>query len=264
MTRATVAAPGGVSADGEVGGLAATPGVTSYSLDGCRRVWVTQLDTTSPPAGKVQRLATTGQCIPPPEACTVTGGGGNDVLSGTPGDDVICGLGGDDRLHGLEGNDMLVGGPGADSLVGGLGDDTFQGGTGPDLADYSAATQPVTVTVGSGVDDGEAGESDDVQVDVERVSGGSQADHLTAGAGPVELLGGDGGDVLLGAAADDKLDGQLGDDELEGAGGEDQLIGGRGADDLEAVDGRKDRLICGKEVDTHSSDAIDVVDPSCE
>ena len=263
-TRAAVAAPGGVSSDDEIEELAAIPGITSYNVDGCNRVWATQLVPPNALAGKVYRLTTTGQCVPPPSACTVTGTAGADVLTGTAGADVVCGFGGNDRLLGLGGADTLSGGPGDDELVGGPGGDTLQGGTGSDLADYSASTQPVNVTIGSGIDDGEAGEADEVQLDVERVKGGSQDDHLTAGSGPAKLLGGDGADVLLGSDANDTLDGEQGDDEVEGAGGEDQLVGGRGGDDLKALDGRRDRLVCGKDVDSHQSDAIDVVDASCE
>ena len=264
VTRAAVAAPGGVSADGEVEGLAAIPGVTSYNVDGCRRIWATQLIQTTATAGRLSRLTTTGQCIPPPEACTVQGDGGDDVLTGTPGPDVVCGFGGDDQLVGLEGDDVLSGGPGSDVLVGGPGGDVFQGGTGSDLADYSAVTQPVSVTIGTGVDDGASGEADDVQVDIERVTGGSAGDHLTAGSGAVRFLGGAGADVLRGSLVRDTLDGQEGDDEVEGAGGEDMLLGGRDADFMRALDGARDRLVCGKGVDTREADPADVVDASCE
>ncbi len=51
-----------------------------------------------------------------PNACTITGTTGNDVLRGTTGNDVICGLGGNDTLTGGAGNDTLRGGPGRDYL----------------------------------------------------------------------------------------------------------------------------------------------------
>jgi glucose/arabinose dehydrogenase len=223
VTRAALGAPGGVSADGEVEALPAVAGVTSFSLDGCRRIYATSLS-----ADRVQRLTTTGQCIPPPEACTIMGTDGNDQLRGTGGDDVICGRGGNDRIVGLAGDDLLAGGPGADELIGSAGADVIQGGDGADFTDYAANTQAVTVTVGAGADDGVAGEGDDVQIDVENVRGGYGGDRLTAGARPVRLIGGAGDDALF------------------------------------ARDGKRDRLICSAGVDTNESDPIDFVDASCE
>jgi len=253
-----------VSDDREVEGLAAVPGTTSYTLDACNRVYTTQLDQVVRTNGTVRRLTTTGQCVPAPEACTITGTPGSDRLTGTAGDDVICGLGGNDKLLGLGGDDLLAGGDGNDTLVGGLDDDVEQGGDGFDFADYSARTQPVTVTVGTGADDGVAGEADDVQVDVERVNGGSANDHLFAGPARARLVGLGDDDVLRGGPADDTLEGRGGGDELEGAGGRDAMLGGDDADDLQAADGRRDNLVCGPGVDTHASDALDVVDASCE
>lgn len=70
---------------------------------------------------------------PNPNACTIIGTPGNDILEGTPGRDVICGLGGDDIIRGLGGNDILRGGPGNDILRGGPGNDTLLGGPGNDV-----------------------------------------------------------------------------------------------------------------------------------
>lgn len=76
----------------------------------------------------------------------VHGGGGNDIirfdeshgllpaalLSGGNGDDTLTGGSGDDQLFGDNGNDTLSGGVGADVLSGGNGDDTLIGGAGAD------------------------------------------------------------------------------------------------------------------------------------
>jgi Ca2+-binding RTX toxin-like protein len=267
VTRAAVAAPGGVSADDEVQGLDAVPGTTSYTLDACNRVYTTQLVQQSAPAGTVRRLTTTGQCVPAPESCTVLGTPGNDdQLTGTSGDDVICGLGGNDKLFGLGGDDIVSGGPGDDTLVGGADDDVLQGGDGADIADYSTATQPVAVTVGAGADDGVTGEADDVQIDVERVKGGSADDHLIAGTRGARLIGFAGADTLRGGPANDTLEGRDGADELEGGDGNDKLVGGDGADSHLALDGVRDTVNCGPGIDTHQTDPppTDVVDASCE
>jgi glucose/arabinose dehydrogenase len=265
VTRAAVAAPGGVSEDGEVDGLGAVPGTTSYTVDGCNRVYTTELNQQVNPAGSLRRLTTTGQCVPPPEACTVLGTAGNDTLTGTPGRDVICGQGGNDQLLGLDGDDVLSGGAGNDRLVGGPGADVMQGGGGPDdVADYADSAGPITVTIGTGADDGAAGDADDVQIDVERVKGGSADDHLIAGSRAAKLIGFAGADTLRGGAANDTLDGRGGADELEGGDGRDKLLGGDGADNLLAVDGFVDRLICGAGIDLHEADPFDVIDASCE
>lgn len=259
VTRSAIGAPGGVSADGEVEALPAVPGVTSYSMDGCRRVYATSLFS-----GEVQRLATTGQCVPPREACTIVGTNGDDRLNGTSGRDVICGFGGNDRLFGLGDDDVLAGGAGADELTGGPGDDVLQGGDGSDLADYGTSVQPVVVTIGTGADDGVAGEADEVEIDIERVRGGSAADQLTAGTRRVRLIGRDGADVLRGSPEADTLEGQEGQDDLDGGDGGDTLLAGDDNDHLRALDGRRDSLVCGAGVDTRESDPVDVIDASCE
>ena len=63
-------------------------------------------------------------------------------------------------------------------------------------------------------DDGEAGEGDDIQPDVENVYGGA------------------GGDHLIGSAANNRITGLWGDDYIEGNAGNDTLLGRAGADAL--------------------------------
>jgi len=71
----------------------------------------------------------------------LTGGGGNDaltgdayanVLNGGSGNDILVGGPGNDQLNGSAGRDMLLGSEGNDSLVGGTQDDSFLGGAGVD------------------------------------------------------------------------------------------------------------------------------------
>lgn len=77
----------------------------------------------------------------PPDASTVTGTNGRDVLSGNGLDQTFRGLngadrvtagGGDDRAFGGNGNDVLLGGKGDDDLVGGANNDRLVGGVGND------------------------------------------------------------------------------------------------------------------------------------
>ena len=64
---------------------------------------------------------------------TVTGGPGDDVVSGISGDNLMEGRGGDDYLLGSSGDDTLRGGAGDDTLSGTNGDDLLEGGAGADL-----------------------------------------------------------------------------------------------------------------------------------
>jgi len=202
----------------------------------------------------------------------IVGLGGDDAITGAGGDDVICGDGGAtdparetadtlsggtgaDRLMGAGGADNLAGGGGTDTLEGGRDDDTvdgggdadvMSGGDGRDLAEYRTRTAPVTVTLGSGANDGGVGEGDDVGSDVERVRGGYA------------------GDRLVGNGATNWLYGGPGDDELVGGGGWDSLFGEAGGDVIDARDGEEDAVSCGTEVDGVDADALDTVAGSCE
>ncbi len=69
-----------------------------------------------------------------------------------------------------------------------------------------------------------------------------------AGAGPAQakrMLGTKGPDRIVGTAKADVIKARGGDDRVKGRGGKDRLWGGRGADRLNAVDGRRDRLVSG-------------------
>ena len=64
---------------------------------------------------------------------------------------------------------MLSGGADIDRLIGEAGADVLGGGAGSDLADYLFHTVAVTASIGDGANDGETGELDDIQRDVERI-----------------------------------------------------------------------------------------------
>ncbi len=209
-------------------------------------------------------------------ACTIFGTPAADVLVGTAGDDVICALGGDDRVRGRGGDDVLFGSAGDDSLAGGRGKDrlfgfsganrlgggagrdflqggsgpdVFSGGPGSDLVDYRDRTSSLRVSIGSGANDGEQGEGDDVRGDVERVHGGSAADKLVGNARR---------NGLIGAAGDDALKGARGNDVMRGGAGQDRL---EGRDD----DSFSDALRCGPgEPDEALANAPDSVASDCE
>lgn len=100
------------------------------------------------------------------------------------------------------------------------------------------------VTLDGVVDDGEAGEGDDVRPGVECVIGGWADDVLIGDGRSNRLIGGFGDDELSGLnGRRDVLIGGEGDDTLDGGNGRDDLIGGAGDDKHDGGDGSLDLLI---------------------
>jgi Ca2+-binding RTX toxin-like protein len=179
----------------------------------------------------------------------LTSGEGNDVLSAGKGGSGFLGEGlssgdGEDTLHGTTtsnrstfmaagpGDDELLGGPGQDTLFGDLGADVLQGGGGDFDGAFWGGAAAINVTIGSGANDGEPGEGDDVGGDVEQLSGTSFNDVLVGTVDSQSLFGSSGKDTLEGREGDDFLDGGDSADTLEGEEGEDQLQGGPRGDDF--------------------------------
>nr|WP_261803737.1 S8 family serine peptidase [Variovorax sp. PAMC26660] len=180
----------------------------------------------------------------------------------------LTGGAGNDTLTGDAANNWLAGGTGADTLVGGAGDDVLlidaadkriDGGDGFDIAQVVGA-QGVSLNLSqSNIEMAVGGAGNDVFVGGGRstvvVRGGAGNDVIIGGAANDVLSGEDGDDTLdggasndlirghrgrdqlLGGAGDDVLDGGLEDDSLNGGAGNDVLIGGRGDDNLNGGDG---------------------------
>ena len=124
------------------------------------------------------------------------------------------------------------------------GPDTISGGDGNDTVDFSQRTQPLTIGLDGVADDGEAGEGDNVQPDVEGVIGGSDGDTLIGSSAANFLDGRDGQDTIeRRQPADDQHAAVApGDDLLAGtATGEDKGFGGGGGDTLEGGVGERRR-----------------------
>ena len=165
----------------------------------------------------------------------LTGGSGDDTFTGDKDSNTLIGNGGNDKLFGGDGADVLDGGTGADQLYGQNGDDFLDGGTGTDYlsggggtADtvaYATRTKAVTVSLDGVANDGEAGENDFVNSDVEGIIGGAGNDTLTGNAGANVIFGGAGNDVIYGGDGADTLFGGAGADRLYGQGGTDVLHG---------------------------------------
>ena len=86
------------------------------------------------------------------------------------------------------------------------------GGPGVDKAVFSERAAPLVLTLDNVANDGETGEADDVQMDVENVDGGQA------------------GDTIVGSALANALNGAGGNDDLDGGAGADSLVGGDGID----------------------------------
>lgn len=140
----------------------------------------------------------------------IDGGGGNDTVAGGGGDDRLFGSGGDDTLAADSGNDRLSGGEGIDTIL-------FSG-SGAAVVNLALTTAQAT---GRGLD---------VVTGIENVTGAAGADRLS-GDGLGNILSGLGGnDTLNGRAGEDTLDGGEGNDVLRGGAEDDLLTGGIGAD----------------------------------
>jgi Ca2+-binding RTX toxin-like protein len=115
---------------------------------------------------------------------SIEGGSGDDTLesgsdsaslAGGAGDDTLVGSPEGESLLGQDGDDNIGAGGGNDSLAGGTGMDVLSGGPGHDEASYAGAVTALRLTIGDGPNDGAAGESDDIQADVEDLIGGRRA-----------------------------------------------------------------------------------------
>jgi Ca2+-binding RTX toxin-like protein len=231
--------------------------------------------TGSPTTNDLSLLGNDGVYGSSDGADSISGGSGNDYLVGLDGDDTINGFGGDDQIDGGNGNDLLSGGDGNDSFAEGTpgnGADVMSGGDGLDRVSYSESYNPVSVTLDGVANDGQAGEGDNVGVDVETVLGGVADDTLVGNAAANTLIGDSGNDNLQGSGGDDYLNGGYGNDTISGGDGadtmqgdlgDDTITGGDGADKMQgdlgddtffARDGVKDFVLGGKGIDSAQLD----------
>ncbi|BBH37997.1 hypothetical protein myaer102_04770 [Microcystis viridis NIES-102] len=186
----------------------------------------------------------------------LSGGSGNDTISGNAGDDRIYGEDGNDVLNGGADNDALYGGSGNDLLNGDAGDDyftnedgedgndTINGGSGIDRyeADYSYASSGLTMTYNTATGSGTitVGTETDTFTSIENFNGfkGTEYNDVIFGGTAVEALkGGGGNDTISGNAGDDYIYGEDGNDVLNGGVGNDDIYGGNGNDLLNGDSG---------------------------
>jgi Ca2+-binding RTX toxin-like protein len=99
-----------------------------------------------------------------------------------------------------------------------------------------AVTDFTTGSAAPGANDGETGENDSLDININNVVGGSGADYIDASlaTGVSHILYGmSGNDTLIGSDLADTLYGGWGNDVLKGGAGQDLLFGGDGNDTLQ-------------------------------
>jgi Ca2+-binding RTX toxin-like protein len=144
----------------------------------------------------------------------VTGDTSNDKITGSSAANVLNGGSGDDTLAGGSG----PGGDGGDRFIGGAN------GTLGDTVTYAPRTANLTVDIDGVADD--AGENDEVELDIENLIGGTGGDNLTGDTDNNDLRGGPGtgNDTMSGVGGNDTMHG--GDGTNTGADGADIFHGG--------------------------------------
>ncbi|WP_281855891.1 hypothetical protein [Litoreibacter halocynthiae] len=157
----------------------------------------------------------------------VSGGAGNDTITGGHLDDLLSGDDGADALDGGGGNDVLF----VDQH-----DTVIQGGTGSDTVIFNGDGALTLNLVTSSVEQVYGGE----QADTLTASGGQYSISAYGGEGNDALTGGDDNDVLSGDGGNDVLSGLRGDDTLLGGAGDDTVHGGIGGDFILGGDGNDD------------------------
>ncbi len=150
----------------------------------------------------------------------VTGGNGNDVITGDSLQNILFGLFGNDVLNGMDGADILSGGAGNDTINGGLGFDRAEGGSGNDVLYGEGGTDSLFGGTGN-----------------DRIFGGDSFDRLYGALGNDVIYGGNGNDVMHGQAGTDRMYGESGNDILLGGIDRDFLFGGDGNDRLNGQNG---------------------------
>ncbi len=156
---------------------------------------------------------------------SVTGGNGDDNLTGSCFANTLAGQGGNDTLNGDPVACAVFGG---DFMGGGTGNDAINGLGGVDQVTYTAntAAQPISVALDGATNDSDGtGGTDNIGSDNEYVFGGSGSDFIDASAATqgVSLWGRAGDDTLIGSSFNDFLRGELGADTLDCAGGDNDM-----------------------------------------
>lgn len=177
---------------------------------------------------------------------------GEDVGDGDKGSkDIITGGEGNDGGDGNDGDDEMYGGPGVDGEI-----NDFEGNDGDDFVDGGEGDDD-ELEGNAGDDIVKGGPGDDAEV-----NGGEDDDEVFGGSGD------DGSSFLSGGSGKNTVHGDGGDDiiaaDQSGPGDKEKIFGDDDDDTINAADGEKDTIDCGKGNDTVTfDDVIDTV-KGCE
>jgi Ca2+-binding RTX toxin-like protein len=209
------------------------------------------------------------------EVTTISGGDGNDSITGGIGGEVIVGGPGNDTINARRGNDILFGGDGDDRFLWNPGDgsDIVEGQAGTDTLEFHGSNVNENFTLSP--NGSRAILTRDVAAIVMDVAatvilqltmlGG--ADTFTSNPGlttltTLDIDAGDGLDTVIGGAGNDRIVGgtaaDVSADNLQGGGGDDQIDGGAGDDTISGGDGQ-DTIVGGAGIDTIAGDGGDDV-----
>jgi len=145
----------------------------------------------------------------------VTGGSGNDLLTGNAAANV---------LNGGAGNDTFFA---SFEATGTDGNDTYIGGAGNDTLDLSATSAGASITTTSATS---AAIGTDTLSSIENFIGSQGADTITVNGGANVIDGQGGNDTISAGGGADSVSGGAGDDVITGGTGNDTLSGGVGSD----------------------------------
>jgi Ca2+-binding RTX toxin-like protein len=156
-------------------------------------------------------------------------GAGTATNTGATFNDTLSAI---ENVVGGDGADTLTGDGGDNVLTGGYGADAINGGGGNDTASYVDSAEAVTINLGTGAGLGGQAQGDTL-TSIEIVVGSALGDTLEGGGSADTLRGGLGRDGIYGFGGNDVIQGgdETGDgDILAGGAGEDQVFGGAGHD----------------------------------
>ena len=204
--------------------------------------------------------------------CGIVGTFDRDDLVGSSGPDTICALTGADRIRALRGDDTIDAGPGDDRVYPGPGRDRIELRAGRDLVDARDGVRD-TIACGGEPDVALVDPVDEPDRNCEIVVysrlrcsklGTIRSDELVGTSRADSICALAGNDTVRADKGADSVDGGAGNDTLIGGLGRDLLLGGAGYDTIQARDGERDRIRCGRNFDVVLADRRDDVARDCE
>ncbi|MCA0399810.1 MAG: VCBS domain-containing protein [Proteobacteria bacterium] len=168
----------------------------------------------------------------------ITGGRGNDTLSGDAGANIIDGGDGDDMIDGRGGDNTLTGGDGDDQIAAGDGNNLVDAGDGSNQVTLGNGGNTIlsgsgddTITAGDGANTVRAGDGDN------SITTGSGDDDILAGIGADIIEAGDGANVIDAGEGDNMINAGDGDDVIKAGKGDDTITAGNGDNSVDACGG---------------------------